>query len=944
MNVDLFDELTRVGVKWEYTGNSEWVSVICPFHDDHTPSCAINTKTHVFKCHACGAGGDIAKFLARKLGVDKSTILIDFHQRYGLPSQDKPISVDVVEKYHNNIWQALPLLKELEIRGVNETLIRKYRLGEDKGKITIPISNANGTWVNIYRYSPGAKSGKKFIGMSGRGKPVRLYPYEQLSYKKLVLCGGFIKAIGAAGELNEHGIGAVTVTTGEGGWPIDLIKIVAANRAKLWICMDIDAAGQAYANDLAYLSFNKCDWVSIIHLPLDPDKHPKGDISDWIGLEQEQLLPLLESSEQWHIPEQQTNVVSEKSQKVTIQNAARASHANARLQFRGLVSAIEQEAYYLPKLVRASCDKQQELCSICPLYPEDDDPTVTISPENEHLLSMINANKHSQRDAVRKALSIPPCKSVKFHTAEFYHVQHAILTQDLDSHSLDESVQLQSVSIDCDLDINETYDLTGRVVPHPNTQRATAILSGRNAVEDTLGKCEIDPDKLSIFQPDDWTMSGIARKLEHLYKDYEQSVTSIYERRDLHLLFDLAWHSVLYLKYNNRIVKGWVEVCVIGDTSQGKTDTAKYMLQHYGLGQRVDCKNATVAGLLGGLQAINNRYFVSWGILPMNDRRLVILEEIKGAHPEVITKLTDTRSSGIAEIPKIEKRKAHSRVRLIAISNSRSGNDVDTYSYGTEIVRELIPNLEDIRRFDAFSIISRNEVPIDVIQYAGVAAVNQNKEPIYTSEACRSLILWAWTRKPEQVIIEDWQYVMQAASQLCNQFTDSMPIVDRGSAKFKIARLAAALAARTFSHGESVEELLVRNGHVDYVVDFLRRSYSSKAFGYDRFTKAVMESSELRNAETIARRIIDLPYTQDFLECILRANEIDLRDLCDWCNWDRNEAADLMSLLVRNHAVKRDGRAYRKTPQFVELLNKLVTDDRVKNKSAPPPDYVKEKL
>jgi len=36
---------------------------LCPFHDDHRPSMYVNTVKQIFKCFACGAGGDVFKFL-----------------------------------------------------------------------------------------------------------------------------------------------------------------------------------------------------------------------------------------------------------------------------------------------------------------------------------------------------------------------------------------------------------------------------------------------------------------------------------------------------------------------------------------------------------------------------------------------------------------------------------------------------------------------------------------------------------------------------------------------------------------------------------------------------------------------------------------------------------------------------------------------------------------
>jgi DNA primase len=36
---------------------------LCPFHDDHRPSLYVNAVKQIFKCFACGAGGDVFKFV-----------------------------------------------------------------------------------------------------------------------------------------------------------------------------------------------------------------------------------------------------------------------------------------------------------------------------------------------------------------------------------------------------------------------------------------------------------------------------------------------------------------------------------------------------------------------------------------------------------------------------------------------------------------------------------------------------------------------------------------------------------------------------------------------------------------------------------------------------------------------------------------------------------------
>lgn len=42
--------------------------ILCPFHDDHHPSLMLHVGKQFFKCHACGAGGDVIKLV---MGLEK---------------------------------------------------------------------------------------------------------------------------------------------------------------------------------------------------------------------------------------------------------------------------------------------------------------------------------------------------------------------------------------------------------------------------------------------------------------------------------------------------------------------------------------------------------------------------------------------------------------------------------------------------------------------------------------------------------------------------------------------------------------------------------------------------------------------------------------------------------------------------------------------------------
>src|SRR5690554_3186786 len=42
----------------------------CPFHDDRSPSMSVNPQMGIYKCFACGAGGDVLKFIMEHEKMD----------------------------------------------------------------------------------------------------------------------------------------------------------------------------------------------------------------------------------------------------------------------------------------------------------------------------------------------------------------------------------------------------------------------------------------------------------------------------------------------------------------------------------------------------------------------------------------------------------------------------------------------------------------------------------------------------------------------------------------------------------------------------------------------------------------------------------------------------------------------------------------------------------
>src|SRR5690606_2237233 len=205
--------------------------------------------------------------------------------------------------------------------------------------------------------------------------------------------------------------------------------------------------------------------------------------------------------------------------------------------------------------------------------------------------------------------------------------------------------------------------------------------------------------------------------------------------------------------------------------------------------------------------------------------RLFVIDEASGLEQEDIAKMSGIRSSGIAEVTKIHTEKTQARTRLIWLSNPRNGQDLSSFSYGVQAIQHLIGKAEDIARFDFMITASRDEVPIDEI--------NKRIDPEakvphkYTSELCKLLVLWAWSRKPEDIIFseEAIDLCLKYAIAQGKKYSSKIPLVEGANQRIKLAKLAVATACRVFSTDETGEKVLVNAEHVEFAYNFLESIY-----------------------------------------------------------------------------------------------------------------------
>ena len=927
--------LEEFGIEGEV--NNGWMKTLCPFHEDTDPSASINLEDQFFKCHACGAKGDIFKFMAAKVGKSKVAVrkLLKLKEA---GSDDNTINPDLALKHHRALRGSQKWIRELAGKGITPQTIDDYMLGLDGRRVTIPIYDRQGMIVNIRKYKPNSRdSDKKTISLTGYGQ-ARLYPIASLDSDEVILTEGELKAL----LLNQIGFTAMSPTGGASTWSEDWNTWFSNKRVVL--IYDIDDGGRAGANRVAKNVFPYASEVKIVRLPISRKEYPKGDITDYVvalGHGATDIRRLIDNADPWSpsVFYDEGAVEDEEVHELHLSQASSSKYHGKLVQSEVVIQAKDIAPYIVPLKFEVKCSKDKDICAICPIWnAKDDQAIVEIDSRNPVLLEMLNVHRDKLGKILQRAANIPKqCDVCRFKTTDTTNIEELRLIPQLGISTAEtEHVARRAFYVGHGIETNAPYKIQARVVPEPNTQYATMIVYNADAAQDSLstfGLSETLADDLKVFQPKEWTVEALENKLHEIYTDLEANVTRIYQRRDMHLLIDLTYHSALYIPFQGKRIKGWVESLILGDSGQGKSEATSLLRTHYGLGEKFDCKGATAAGIKGGAQETARRWFITWGVIPLNDRRLVVLEEVKGMPVEVLATLTDMRSSGVAEIVKIERAKTNARCRLLWISNPRSDKQLMSFNFGVEAIKELVGSLEDIRRFDMAMLVASGEVDKKWLN------VSDGKRPkakhVFNKDLCRALILWVWSMQPEQIkLTDDAQDAMLShASDMGTKYTSQIPLVETADHRLKLLRLSTALAARTYSTDDDGKTLIVRACHVDYIAKFMDRIYSSPVFGYNTYSDLLRGENTVQDEDEIVKQIKDMPYARDLVRSMLESKSITVFDIADLTGQDMERCREFLGLLVRKNALKRGRRAYLKNPAFIGLLKRLQLSDDLGNET-----------
>lgn len=941
-----------VGQKTQLRPSGEQWLGRCPFHEDRSASLSVSDK--FFKCHAasCDKQGDIFTWLELAEGLDfraavrrleslaGESIAGDTGNKRGRPREPetpRTIHRGVAEQYHTDLP---PSRREYyHRRGLTDETIDEYRLGWDGTRYTIPVF-AGGELVNIRRrrddQSRGDR-GAKMLNTPGHGAATLFNQDALHGSESVVIAEGEFDTM----LLAQHGWKAVCSTAGAGTFRPEWVPLFVGCRT-VYVCYDNDLAGRSGAAKVARLFGER---ARIVSLPEEVGE--SGDVTDFfvtVGHTDADFEALLQAA----TPFEPADEAEEEP--VTPVHLAQSAHSDLvgrKVAVRVLCAGKLDAPYIVPRRVRYTCwasEKERELCGAA------DDPAraggywdKAFDERDALFIDLCHRKREQVERILRDAAGCrATCRKVSCQPLEYANVEEVLAVPMAErvlpgagretDETGNEYVARNLYLLDNRATVNQYYRLEGRVYPHPQTQLGTILVTAEQPLQDSIAQFSLDEETkrlFAVFQPGS---RDLVEHLNALLEDLTLNVTRIYKREEALLAVLLGYHSILSFEFQGRpLRRGWLEVLLLGDTGLGKTEIVRSLMEFCGLGTLVSGETTTRTGLTYAVEQVGERWFVKWGKYPLNDRRLLAIDELSELPEDDLGKMTQGRNDGILRVERAGVGETNCRTRLIWLSNPRHKKGLYDFSHGVEALKTLFPSPADLRRLDLGVFLATKDVDLEEINRVRERPSRQ----LVSAAALKASILWAWSRGVEDVSIDEatTEAILAEASRLSKTYgaAEDIPLVSPADMRNKLARLCVALAALLHSTDESHERVIVTREHARFVGLYLDSIYQARNCRYHTYAgyasqKSVLSEDEISDIDAeltlagAAREGGHDTVSEDILTLYRQHDVLTTTEIADLLDIDRRTVAKRLKILQKHALITKTRYGYHKTPKFVEYL------------------------
>lgn len=279
----------------------------------------------------------------------------------------------------------------------------------------------------------------------------------------------------------------------------------------------------------------------------------------------------------------------------------------------------------------------------------------------------------------------------------------------------------------------------------------------------------------------------------------------------------LALHTVPEIPdIHGRPIRGCLRILCFGDTKTYKSESAKDLTNHYGLGGFIVAESSSRTGITYAIDTEDRA--IVWGELPNNDLGLTVIDGMHAMFAEEMKELRESLENQRVIVRRSVSGEALARTRVIGILNPNKG--MNQYMYPSMAVKDnpAFYDPPDITRWDLFLPFAKEDVSEEE-----VAGRKPGERPV-PEECFKRHVYWAWSRRPEHIRYteEAKGLIVEGSIELMKQYAlSNLPIVHFG-VRDVLCRLSVAQACQDDSTDETHSLVIVDITHVEKVLETYR--------------------------------------------------------------------------------------------------------------------------
>jgi hypothetical protein len=148
--------------------------------------------------------------------------------------------------------------------------------------------------------------------------------------------------------------------------------------------------------------------------------------------------------------------------------------------------------------------------------------------------------------------------------------------------------------------------------------------------------------------------------------------------------------------------------------------------------------------------------------------------------------------------------------------------------------------------------------------------------------------------------------IMSLAIELSQTYSSVVPIIQSETIRIKLAKLAAAVAARVFSTDLTYQKVVVKGAHVRCVKELLQQFYNKPSMSYHLFSRSSVAATKIEDFAAVVRVIKEFSTRNELATVtgLLDVQKITVEAIADYVG-DLTSARDMLGDLVIHKCLTR---------------------------------------